>query len=130
MISIILCTAVCVVIYTNMIIGPSHRQRAVFGPPRVDPPTKHIIEADDGKLHPLTKVGEFTIARLRLNRPQLISHRIQRQNLTDEDALLRQLKSYLSLYEHLTKQQQLLIEEQQQLLKAQQDLINQIIDLS
>ena len=41
--------------------------------PRAEPGTRHWIETDDAVLRPLTETGDWTIRRLRLNRPALIA---------------------------------------------------------
>jgi hypothetical protein len=46
--------------------------------PEKDERARHLAEADDGTLRPLTETGKFHIERLRLNRAQLVAFRIER----------------------------------------------------
>ncbi len=41
----------------------------------------HVAEQDDGSLQALTETGAFHIARLHLNRPQLMAYRRERRLL-------------------------------------------------
>lgn len=48
--------------------------------PLIDDLTIHLTENEQtGRLQPLTETGRFHIALLRLNRPQLVKHRIDRR---------------------------------------------------
>lgn len=47
--------------------------------PRQEPRTQHLLELSDGRIHPLTHIGGFTIHRLRLNRPPLVDHRLHKR---------------------------------------------------
>jgi hypothetical protein len=49
---------------------------------------EHLIEGADGRLHALTKPGVFHLARLRLNRPQLLAARGRRRLLNEIDLAL------------------------------------------
>jgi hypothetical protein len=59
---------------------PDSIQRVLH--PLHDDLTAHILEQEDGRLRPLTETGAFHIARLHLNRQQLVEHRIERRRLT------------------------------------------------
>jgi hypothetical protein len=55
---------------------PQTTDEAALWNPRADPRTEHFVLLTDGSLFPLSETGTFTIARLRLNRPQLVEHRV------------------------------------------------------
>jgi hypothetical protein len=63
--------------------------------PRLDDLRIHVVEREDGRLDGLTPQGEFFIERLRLNRPQLVAHRLrQRAEMAlrvEADALRREV---------------------------------------
>lgn len=48
---------------------PSGPTDPVLWSPRTEPREHHLLLLADGRLHPRTPMGEFTLARLRLNRP-------------------------------------------------------------
>jgi hypothetical protein len=52
--------------------------------PRREPMGAHLRLLPDGALYPLTPTGEFTLKRLRLNRPQLVGYRLRRIKETDK----------------------------------------------
>jgi hypothetical protein len=56
-------------------ISPEH---LLLWNPRLEPFADHFLDLDDGLLHPLTPIGAFTIKRLRLNRPPLVTHHLRR----------------------------------------------------
>ena len=47
--------------------------------PLNDDLTAHLVEQNDGTLTALTETGAFHIARMNLNRPQLVAYRIERR---------------------------------------------------
>jgi HNH endonuclease len=47
--------------------------------PLLDDLSNHLAERPDGRLQPLTETGAFHIETLRLNRPGLVAHRLERQ---------------------------------------------------
>jgi hypothetical protein len=52
---------------------PSFPQAPILWNPRETEAAKHFVELESGHLHPRTAVGNFTLRRLRLNRPPLVS---------------------------------------------------------
>jgi hypothetical protein len=95
--------------------------------PRREPAERHFLELDDGTLHPLTKVGAFTLRRLRLNRPPLVAHRLRRQQAVEEIRLLTRYRDLVRLVEELLAQQTALMEEQRALLKEQRELLQLLL---
>src|SRR5437660_8177089 len=58
--------------------------------PRREPRDGHLLLLADGRLHPMTDTGQFTVRLLRLNRPTLVAHRLRRQLQGEEARVLRQ----------------------------------------
>ncbi len=96
--------------------------------PRHDNFATHFLLLDDGKIHPLTSLGTFTLARLRLNRPQLIAHRLQKQQRLDEQRLLTRYRDLMQLIGQLLAQQATLLAEQQEWIREQQELLRIFTD--
>lgn len=91
--------------------------------PRVEPVTQHFLSLDDGTLHPLTTAGKFTLNRLRLNRPQLIAYRLNKQRRTEQIHTLARYNDLAHLLEQLHRQMADLVEDQQELLNEQHQLL-------
>lgn len=51
--------------------------------------TEHFILTDEGTLHPLTETGDLHIARLHLNRRELVLHRREQRALAEDRAAQR-----------------------------------------
>src|SRR5437867_1382269 len=47
--------------------------------PLLDDLQSHLVEREDGRLHGPAPEGDFFVERLRLNRPQLIAHRLRQR---------------------------------------------------
>lgn len=77
----------------------------------------------NGVLYPITPTGEFTLQRLRLNRPALVAYRLRKQRLTEEAQILTRYREIIAALEELQKQQMVLIEEQRMLLNEQRQLL-------
>ncbi len=67
---------------------PTHSDDISLWNPRREPRSKHFIELEDGRLHPLTSTGVFTQKRLRLNRPPLVAHRLRERQRAEKMYLL------------------------------------------
>jgi hypothetical protein len=96
--------------------------------PRREPVAKHLLELDDGTLHPLTAIGAFTLNHLRLNRQALVQHRRRQRQIAEERRLLTRYRDLTRLIEQLLAQQSELMEEQQALLAEQRDLLRWLMD--
>lgn len=81
--------------------------------PRRESATEHFLELDDGRLHPLTATGAFTVLRLRLNRPPLIAHRTQKREAAERARSLTLYRDLVRLIVQLLSQQAALMEDQQ-----------------
>jgi hypothetical protein len=82
----------------------------------------------DGRLHPTTPTGEFTIRRLRLNRLPLIAYRLVNRSRTEEQQLLARYRDRLRLIEQLKQQFINLLEEQRALLEQQRTWLRLLKD--
>jgi hypothetical protein len=95
--------------------------------PRHETAAKHLLESDDGRLVPLTAVGEFTIKRLRLNRGPLVAYRQHRRQQAEALQLLTQYRDLVSLLTHLNTQLATLTGQQHKLLAKQRELLRLLL---
>jgi hypothetical protein len=98
--------------------------------PRDEPRDRHLLLLADGRLHARTPTGEFTLARLRLNRPALVAHRARRLAQGTEQAILKQYRDLLTLLEQLQERHAALLEDHRALLREQRDLIRLLQSVS
>lgn len=98
--------------------------------PRHESASQHFILFDNGTLHHLTLTGQFTIKRLRLNRPSLVTYRVKRYQQAEEKKLMTQYKNLIQNLASLNKQLADLLEEQQHLLDEQRRLLRMMLDKS
>lgn len=95
--------------------------------PRQDRQSEHFLELDTGRLLALTPTGEFTITRLRLNRPALVTYRLQNQRQLEEGRVLTRYRDLTQSLTDLNTQLVNLVEEQQSLLKEQRQLLQWLL---
>lgn len=95
--------------------------------PRSEPMSSHLLLLTDGTLFPTTPVGEFTIARLRLNRSPLVAHRLERMRREETELLLQRHREIIRTLEHLTDQQSILLEENRTLLEEQRRILHMLL---
>lgn len=95
--------------------------------PRTEQFIEHFLRLIDGNLYPLTDKAQFTIRLLRLNRPQLVEHRLRLQRHTEILSLLVKRNEDIMLSERLVKQQMIIIKEQSDLLKEQDRLLQLLL---
>jgi hypothetical protein len=95
--------------------------------PQREPFNIHFTLLDDGVLLPLTQVGEFTLLRLGLNRPHLISHRRQQIQLSQDQARTQKYVELSQLLARLLLQHTTLLDQQQELLQLQRRLIERLL---
>lgn len=98
--------------------------------PRTEPASAHFIELEDGTLFPLTRVGAFSIQRLRLNRPPLVAHRLRRSQANEAERLLTHYHNLIKTIDQLFDQQTQLLEEQRRLLEEQRLLLQLLLGTS
>lgn len=96
--------------------------------PRRLPRIAQFVELADGRLHPLTQMGAFTIRRLRLNRPPLVAYRVRRRDQEQTRQALLRYREILEVQEHLQAQVATLLEEQRSLMVEQQALLNLLLN--
>jgi hypothetical protein len=75
----------------------------------------------------LTDTGNFTIQRLRLNRPPLIAYRLRHIIRTEEERLLSRYRELIVVLGRLYEQQAALLEEQQDLIEQQLGVLNALL---
>lgn len=107
---------------------PSGQNDPTLWNPRLEPFSDHFIELDNGMLHALTTVGEFTLTRIRLNRLPLVKYRQQKRQNQENLRNLERYKELVLLLEHLNNQLAELTQEQQRLLEEQQRLLKHFLD--
>jgi hypothetical protein len=95
--------------------------------PRREPRSIHLVELEEGLLHPLTPTGMFTLQRLRLNRPPLVAYRSRKQQRASEQRLLADYGELVAVLGKLHQQLSGVIEEQQKLLKEHQALLMRLL---
>jgi hypothetical protein len=87
--------------------------------PRSEACELHLLVLPDGRLYPISVSGEFTLTRLRLNRPALLASRLRRRLHLDEERLLARCRDALRALEELRKLELALLEAQRALLEEQ-----------
>lgn len=85
-----------------------------------------MIEDEKGRVL-LTPNGEFTLVRLRLNRPPLVAFRLRNLRHKENLRLLNRYKELVGLLSQLNAQLAELTEEQKQLLEEQQRLLKLLL---
>ncbi len=91
--------------------------------PRRETAAQHFIEKEDGTFYPVTPVGSWTVQQLRLNREQLVAHRLEKKRQIEAVLALAQFGERVRLNEQFQAQALVMIEEQQMIIKAQNDLL-------
>lgn len=105
---------------------PSGPTDPVLWNPRDDPRETHLLLLADGRLHARTPIGEFTLARLRLNRSPLVAHRARRLAQATEQGVLERYRDLLTLLEQMQQRHEALLEDHRALLQEQRELIRQL----
>ena len=91
-------------------------------------PEHAALVLEDGRVHPLTTTGAFTIRRLRLNRPPLVAIRVRRAAEAERLRLLGRYRDLLALQEQARDQQRELLAEQRSLLEELRTLLRLLIE--
>jgi hypothetical protein len=94
--------------------------------PRQEPASAHFLALLDGSLYPMTAVGAFTIRRLRLNRPPLLSYRRRKQSESEELKLLARYREVIISLERMEQQYAALLLEHRALLEQQKLLLRML----
>jgi hypothetical protein len=106
---------------------PTQPDDPILWHPRHDPIETHFLRLADGRLHPITASGAFTLQRLRLNRPPLVAYRLRKQSEATEEHLLERYCNLVTVLEQLHQQQIALLEEQRSLLEEQRVLLQLLL---
>jgi hypothetical protein len=109
---------------------PSGPAGPILWNPRDNSREHHLLLLADGRLHSRTPVGEFTLTRLRLNRPALVAHRARRLSQTAEEGFLERYRDLLTLLEQMQQRHAALLEDHRVLLQEQRDLIRLLTSMS
>jgi hypothetical protein len=78
-------------------------------------------------MHAFTPTGEFTIRRLRLNRPPLVAYRARKQSQAEELRLLVRYRDLVLVLEHLHQQHASLVQDYRALLEEQRSLLKLLL---
>ena len=97
--------------------------------PRLESAAKHVLELDDGVLHPLTPAGTFTVERLRLNRSPLIAHRLRRRRAAERARVLDRFEEMNPILAAVLFQEAGLMEEQRRLLGSLAGTLRRLLDI-
>ncbi len=95
--------------------------------PRQEAFAHHFLELNDGTLTSLTPTGTFTIRRLRLNRHQLVHHRLRKRQQQEMVRVLQQYREQVGLLEHLNQELSRQINEQRELLQTERELLRLLL---
>lgn len=106
---------------------PENEAAQVLWNPRQERSNEHFVLLADGTFYPRTATGTFTIARLRLNRPPLVAHRLGKLRQTEERDILMQLREVLGTLERLQAHHASLLEQQRELLEQQRTLMTLLL---
>ena len=95
--------------------------------PRNEQIADHFLILTDGTIYPTTSVGAFTIARLRLNRPPLVAHRLGKLKRQETESLLQRQREIIRTLEQLTTQQSIVLDENRLLLEEQRRILRMLL---
>lgn len=95
--------------------------------PRIEPMQLHLLLLADGSLYPLTPTGEFTLQRLRLNRPQLVARRLRLRIEAERARRDTEVQNLLALFAESQRQQIAMREAQTAMLKEQAELLKLLL---
>ena len=92
--------------------------------PRQETADRHLLLLADGMLYPITSTGMLTLQRLRLNRPALITNRLQRLHHSDEARLLMEIRDLLVSLDRLQAQLETSLKQHDSLLESYRSLLH------
>lgn len=102
---------------------PSGPSDPVLWNPRENSRDRHLLVLADGSLHARTPKGEFTLARLKLNREPLVAHRKRRLSQAAEQGVLERYQELIAVIEQLQQRHATLLEDHRALLQEQRELM-------
>jgi hypothetical protein len=95
--------------------------------PRIEPMQNHLRLLADGTFYALTPTGEFTLQRLRLNRPQLVARRLRLRVEAERERREVEVRNILALFVEIHRQQTTLNQAQSAMLNEQADLLKLLL---
>ena len=98
--------------------------------PRREAAYEHFAEDAGASLIALTATGQFTLHRLRLNRPPLNANRLRRRPGRIKERLFLRLREIMRILEQLQTQHQVIVEENHTLLLEQRHLLELLLKQS
>src|SRR5262249_3059734 len=107
---------------------PETASAPVLWNPRQEPMETHLLILANGKMHPITPTGKFTLDRLRLNRRELIEYRRRRRFDEEMTDILVQHRELLESLKRLHQQYKKAVEENKELLQEQKAALSRILD--
>lgn len=123
---IIFCTAVTAAIFIRQIIGPNKQLLRRCGI-REWSRCNLTLSLADGHLYALTPMGEFTLQRLQLNRPQLMALRVRLHAEVEKKRREKQIRDFLNLLVQFHQQQCAMHEAQGAMLREKADLLKRLL---
>ena len=106
---------------------PSKERDLVVFNPRIEVFQEHFLMLDNGQLHPLSTIADFTIKLLRLNRSPLIAYRIEKKKQVDLQNQLAQMHDLTKLLQEVNRHLIVQSIDQQKLLQEQNLMLNAIL---
>jgi hypothetical protein len=105
---------------------PTRPGDPVLWNPRQEPMEVHLLVLADGRLHPITGTGQFTLQRLRLNRPALVAYRLRRQSQSEAANALKEYQELLASFRQMHDRFAEELEEHRRLLEQQRALMRHL----
>jgi hypothetical protein len=105
---------------------PAQPGDPVLWNPRQEPLETHLLLLADGRLHPVTGTGQFTLRRLRLNRPALVAHRLRRWSQGEVAKVLKEYQELLTALRQMHDRLAAALEEHRALLQQQRALMRHL----
>jgi hypothetical protein len=109
---------------------PAQPEHPALWNPRRETIAGHLLLLADGTLYPISAMGEFTLKRLRLNRPALVALRLRKSARAEEQHLLTRYRDLLALLQQVHDQHAALLSEHRALLEEQRALLRLLLKRS
>lgn len=106
---------------------PTGQGSAELGNPRRERRHAHMLMLADGSLYPITRTGQFTVERLRLNRSPLVAYRLRKMERAEFRRILLALEDMAAVLDKLHQQLADLLDDQRQLLEEQRTLLRLLL---
>lgn len=113
-------------LYKSDYWGETETAQRIFNP-RQQSAAEHFSVAPDGVIYALSEIAEFTILRLKLNRPPLVAHRRKINQQISDHEFFERTQDANKLLSQTNEELQRVVEEQQKILEEQQRLLKTIL---